>query len=610
VPSVSDESPKDVHVSRMVVGAAASGGGKYVVAWGAIAWGVFSFGRGVFGMLAGEEAAAEPAADADADADADAEVPAARALRGAEPQDEDRDEERPWNRPRRRELALVAVLGLAILLPGLASHSLIDPWEGHYGEVARRMLEDDNWVKLQWQNESYFRSKPGLTFWLMATSMRLHGVASDGGFSGEMLASNWAVWALRLPFALFGAFGLLMMWLMLARLVNRRVAWLTFGVCATMPMYSLVARQAITDMPMVATAMGAIACFMLAIHSGERQLKPMWRRLNAYHIFVIVLGLFLGLQLLRYGMDFSSDPSLGRGIKVRLLHPAVWATLPYALGFAAWVFATWKLWPTRHSRQVYMYWAYFLVGVSVLAKGPPGAAMVVIVCALYIVITGRWNLLTKVSLPQGIIVLLLTAAPWHTAMILKDGRPWMAEYFGHHWFKRAGKGVHGESGTFNFFVQQLGIGLWPWIAIVPAALYASLERGVARVREDRVRLAMTLWAVGGFAFFALVETKFHHYVLPAVPAFAALIAFWIDDVLEGRVNRVGLAVAAGVAILLFVMRDLMSEQKQLIELFIYRYDRPWPCCCHRSWRAPLHLACGAPHSWRSAGSRSSTPTGY
>ncbi|RMH39546.1 MAG: hypothetical protein D6689_16170 [Deltaproteobacteria bacterium] len=463
-----------------------------------------------------------------------------------------------------------------MLLPGLASFSLIDPWEGHYGEVARRMLEEDDWVKLQWQNEPYFRSKPGLTFWLMAASMELHGVATDGGYSGEMIASPLPVWALRLPFALFGAFGIVILWYAVARLVSRRAAWLTFGVLATTPFYTLVARQAITDMPMVATAAGAIACFLLAVHAGDRELKPLWKRITGYHVFLAVLGLFLGVQLVRFGIDFAADPSLGAGVRVRWFHPAVWATAPYAIGYGAFAVLTWVVFPTRRVRDVYMYWAYFLVGVSVLAKGPPGAAMVVIACGLYVVVTGNWRLLLRIALPQGVLVLALTAVPWHMAMVLKDGRPWVSEYFGHHWFKRAAVGVHGETGTFDYFAQQLGIGLWPWIALVPAALYAALRRPTPRDREGRVWMIMGLWAIGGFAFFSMVQTKFHHYVLPAVPAFAALAGLWIDEVLRGRSPRPGLAMVLGIPAIALIARDMMSEQKQLIELFVYRYDRPWP----------------------------------
>jgi 4-amino-4-deoxy-L-arabinose transferase-like glycosyltransferase len=490
----------------------------------------------------------------------------------------------PWQPTRRWELPVVIVLALALLLPMLWSYTLIDPWEGHYGEVARRMLEEDDWVKIQWQNEPYFRSKPAFAFWLMASSLRLHGLAADGGYSGEMVDSPLILWALRLPFALFGAFGLTMIFWMLAKLVSRRVAWIAFAVVGTTPFYFFIARQALTDMPMIATAMGAICCFILAVHAGERQLAPLWRRVNGYHFFLLALGLFLAAHLARIGYDFGHDPALGRGIKLavfgRQLHPAPIATLPYLLGFAAFVFLTWKVWPTRTSRHVYMYWAYLLVGVSVLAKGPPGAFIVGVTCLLYVLMLGQWRLILRVCLPQGVLIFLLVAAPWHTAMVLKDGRPWVGEYFGHHWFKRVGEGVHAVNkageGTFRYFAREIALGMWPWIGLLPLAVAAALQRGVARVREDRVRLLCAIWGLFGFAFFCFVETKYHHYVAPAVPALGILCAFWLDDLLAGKVARSGLAIGLAVVIVLFVARDLVVEQEGLIELFIYRYDRAWP----------------------------------
>jgi hypothetical protein len=46
----------------------------------------------------------------------------------------------PRKRPLGFELALVVLVALAVLVPGIWSYSLVDPWETHYGEVARRML--------------------------------------------------------------------------------------------------------------------------------------------------------------------------------------------------------------------------------------------------------------------------------------------------------------------------------------------------------------------------------------------------------------------------------------------------------------------------------------
>ncbi|HKE15036.1 MAG TPA: glycosyltransferase family 39 protein [Kofleriaceae bacterium] len=484
----------------------------------------------------------------------------------------------------RHELAIVALVSLAFLVVGLWSYQLVDPWETHYGEVARRMLQDHDWVHLKWQNE-IFRSKPVLTFWLIAAGMSAFGVGGGGGTSGELVGSDLVELAVRLPFALFGALGLAMTWWMLARLVSRRVAWLAVAITATSPLYCMVARQAITDMPLVATLMGAIACFAMAVHAGDEPLQPVIARgrlrIDAHGVFFAALAAFTLWQALYDAFYFHASPKLAPGMRV--WQPGLLLAGGMVLVLAG--LAAWSFLPRRpHTRgQVWMYWFYLLVGVSVLGKGPPGIVLAGAVCLFYLLLTGRWRLMARVELWRGALITVLVAVPWHLAMWFKDGRAWAREYFIYHMLERAAQGVHGDKGTFDYYSSIVGVGMWPWVALLPAALVALIaaRRGARGADgrapvEGQIRLLVGIWAIVGVALFALVKTKFHHYILPVVPAFAILVAFWLDDVLSGRGGRVALAALLGAVLALLVTRDLLGEPKQLIELFVYRYDRPWP----------------------------------
>ncbi len=489
------------------------------------------------------------------------------------------------------ELGLVVLTSLAILVPGLWAYSLIDPWETHYGEVARRILQEGDWVFLRWQDEN-FQSKPVLTFWLMAASMELFGVAQNGGFSGELAIHPLTALAVRLPFALFGAFGLVITWYALARLAGRRVAWIALFVLATTPFYFFIARQAITDMPMVACLMGAIACFALASDdSGTEPLGRILGRISPVHVFLTVLTLAVAGQGLYYLVYFASDPSLAHGIRLPAPHLAM--SLPlFALVAVMWVwilglgrrrpaghprrgFGSWMLAPVRTRRQLFMLWFYLLLGISVLAKGPPAVAIAGGTCLFYLVVTGKWRLLSEVEIPRGIVIALAIAIPWHVAMFLKAGMPYYNEYVQHHLLSRAAHGVHGDTGTFNYFASQLGIGMWPWAGLIPAAVAVAFTRPL-RGSAGHARLIVGLWAIVAVAMFCLVQTKFHHYIFPAVPALAILVAFFLDDLIAGRVPRAALAAGVAAVIILLIGRDLIGQEKHLIELFVYRYDRPWP----------------------------------
>jgi hypothetical protein len=166
--------------------------------------------------------------------------------------------------------------------------------------------------------------------------------------------------------------------------------------------------------------------------------------------------------------------------------------------------------------------------------------------------------------------------PWHLAMYLKDGPAFFKEYFITHLFNRAAVGVFGERGTFDFYLSQIGYGMFLWVALLPAAIAAFARTATPTTREGRVRIVIGIWAVTVVAFFALVQTKFHHYILPAVPALGIIVALWLDDVWQRRVRLHLAFVLLGAGIVLVLARDMMWAPEQWIEMFVFRYDRPWP----------------------------------
>jgi len=246
--------------------------------------------------------------------------------------------------PRRRllglELALVVGVALAVLVPGIWRYSLVDPWETHYGEVARMMLQNHDWVHTEWpQDGEGFRSKPVLQFWLMAAGMRAVGVGEDGGYSGEMADSPMVMVGIRLPFILCAIAGLTLMWWMLARLISRRMAWLALLVVGSTPIFCMIARNAMPDMPMVACTIGALSLFLMAVEDGDRSITPMWhmtkRRIpfDARHVVLALVGGFIGIQAIYYAVYFLGSPQLA--LRGRIPNPALWLPLMMAWCSAA-----------------------------------------------------------------------------------------------------------------------------------------------------------------------------------------------------------------------------------------------------------------------------------
>ena len=76
----------------------------------------------------------------------------------------------------------------------LGQFGLWDPWETHYGEVAREILARDDWITLWWAQDDWFWSKPILIFWIEALTWSALGMPFEPD-------SNPAhpEWVMRLP---------------------------------------------------------------------------------------------------------------------------------------------------------------------------------------------------------------------------------------------------------------------------------------------------------------------------------------------------------------------------------------------------------------------------
>ena len=518
----------------------------------------------------------------------------------------------PWRIPTFEELGerragiFVVLLGLALYIPFAGSFGFYDPWESHYGEVARQMTVRGDYISLWWPgapiDPDHFWSKPVLSFWIMSLSMTLFGLGGHLA-PGTMALSTRAEWAARVPFILFGVLGMYAVYLCVARFVSRRAGVLAAVVTGTTPLYAIVARQAMTDMAFVGPMTAALALGALALFDDEDTLLPRRSaRVGRFTIgwpdhplFYLASGLFVLVtlpQLVVDSIDLRWTFNLGRTF---YSIPGVVVMLPYIAGFIAYFALAGRL---RYKAPLYLNIAATLCGLATLAKGIAGLGLPVIVFLCYLGFTWSWKRLGRAQLGLGILLALITCAvvaiPWHHAMLVRHGKPFWDELYGDNHWRRLVVGRHGDRGTFEYFLRELGYAALPWIALAPAALGAAVMRRVGDARRQGMFWFGAIWFVAAYALVSLSVTKFHHYILPAIPGLGIAIACFLDDILERRDTRAAAAAAiVGIPLLALVLHDLAGQQKdaqRFIWLFSYDYinspgGRPWPPAL--DFRAPL-----------------------
>jgi 4-amino-4-deoxy-L-arabinose transferase-like glycosyltransferase len=443
-------------------------------------------------------------------------------------------------------VAVVLSIGVLILLPGLGSTGLWDCWEPHYAEVARNLLARDDLVHPYWDS-AYFFSKPILPMWLMAASMWLFGidVAPLDAPLGPLTE-----WAVRLPSALLA---LITLWATyrIGRHHSRPTGVIAAFILATSAQFIFLGKQATVDMPLVAFTTLALMHLLEALLPDTPETPPTAIR------WLTALGLLLATlpQLAVLNTELSAP--------YEQLALAILAPLSIIVAIAV-------IRSASHATCHLVAFAIFLA-LAALSKGLAPFALLGPPVVLYAAISRDPKILLLPRLPLLALILLLVAGPWFTTMSLFGGldehemtfteRFWLFDNL-----ERASLGVIGDRGGFTYYLEQLAYASFPWVALAPLAL-----SNIVRNTSPRVKflLITTLWILG---FFTLLETKFHHYVFPILPTFSILIALYITTRTPGRSPLFWVSLA----LFLLVMRDLLVTPSKLANLFVYKYDRPYP----------------------------------
>jgi 4-amino-4-deoxy-L-arabinose transferase-like glycosyltransferase len=494
----------------------------------------------------------------------------------------------------RQMTLLVIAVGLLLYIPLAGTYGLWDPWETHYSEVARQMTKRGDFISLWWpgspRDADVFWSKPVLTFWLMSIGMHVARIGLPGNPPGEMALLSRTEWAVRVPFCLMGVLAMWAIYMVVARFVSRRAGFLSALVMATSPMFSLIARQAMTDMAFVGPMTMALALGAIALLDDRDEVLPRrgrgWLSYPHHPAFFTTVAVFLVLVLPQLIIDsVQLKVKIPLGNREIIMYGAV-AMIPYYLGSLLFL---WFAMRARYRAPLYLYIAAMLCGVAVLAKGLAGAGLPIIIFCAYLIFTWNWKRLRRAQLLPAVIVsalvMVIVAAPWHHSMIIRHGWAFWNELFGDNHWRRMMLGRHGDRGSFEYFLKELGYGILPWVALAPAALTAIIMRKADDARKQAIYWLGGIWFVAGYALVSLSMTKFHHYVLPAIPGLAIVIGCFLDDLLvRNDARRAWLAALIGVPLLGVIFADLVETRhsaEKFLWLFSYDYvhsptGRPWP----------------------------------
>src|SRR5581483_6937509 len=231
---------------------------------------------------------------------------------------------------------------------------------------------------------------------------------------------------------------------------------------------------------------------------------------------VSVLFLAVFWQILR--KQFGEKPAIYATVIlatsagwIGLSHAAV-VDIPLAASFSLAVLLA-RPWIQTGERRLLPYAAGAL-GFAVFAKG--AVALVLILPVLWLG-RQRWRDLFR---PWIWAPFVIAALPWYVLCYLKNGKPFLDNFFWRHQVERFVNNSLQHGQPFWFYLPVLLAGIFPWTPLFGLIF----RRKIRQVAGD-----LLLVAGFGLVFFSASYNKLPEYLLPLIPSIAVLAGLGLAD---------------------------------------------------------------------------------
>ena len=191
-----------------------------------------------------------------------------------------------------------------------------------------------------------------------------------------------------------------------------------------------------------------------------------------------------------------------------------------------------RLWQERASRPSLVYVFYASLGLAILAKGPLGFLLPVLVIVAFLAERRDLQFVWKMKLAGGSLVMVLIAASWYVLATAQGGGEFVSrQILDENVFRffASEQGGPSRDHSFYYYVPTLCAGMLPWSLFFPALIYALYR---SRGQGDAKSRYLMIWCGVELLFFSLASGKRSNYILPMYPALALLLGVWWQELMD------------------------------------------------------------------------------
>ncbi len=214
---------------------------------------------------------------------------------------------------------------------------------------------------------------------------------------------------------------------------------------------------------------------------------------------------------------------------------------------------------------------YVCTALATLAKGPVAVVLAGLIIVVFALVRRQPPLIWRTLGSPALLLFVAVALPWYVAVQLRTPQ-FFRVFFLQHNFARFTENVFRHRQPFWYYLPVLLLSIVPWTVYALAACVRALRPEVSspkhkeqpvslglaeepeppasapapavapEVRRDARHAFFVLWLAVPVLFFSFSESKLPGYLLPAIPAFALLLADYLQRVAESDQASTFLAV--------------------------------------------------------------------
>ena len=170
---------------------------------------------------------------------------------------------------------------------------------------------------------------------------------------------------------------------------------------------------------------------------------------------------------------------------------------------------------------------YVAIALAILTKGPIGLILPGLVAVIWLAAEKRWNLLRRMSLARGALVVLVLAGGWYLAALIEGGPDFFRkQILAENLLRFAGGADFHEGHIHPFYYMELALlaGFMPWTILLPIVGVQAAR--APRALDPRLKYII-VWFAAVLIFYNLPQSKRGVYLLCMYPAFATLVAIYV-----------------------------------------------------------------------------------